>query len=88
MNDMIDYGGMLRGWTMVWHTELVWLLPMFLMSVAAVALMESLIRSGALFAAFNRLRNLSAHTTPVLAAGLVPVSRTPGIAASAADIPR
>jgi len=88
MNDMIGYGGMLCGWSMVWHTELVWLLPMFLLCVATVALIESLIRNGALVSASNGLRQLSAPATAVLAAGLVRVSRAPGIAASAVDIRR
>jgi len=43
VNDMIGSTGMLRGWAMLWNMELLWLLPMVLISVAVVALMEALI---------------------------------------------
>ena len=43
MNDTIGFMGMHRGWAMPWYTCLLWLLPMLLVSVAMVALVESLI---------------------------------------------
>jgi hypothetical protein len=43
VNDMIGFAGMLRGWKMLWHMELVWLLPALLVSVTVAALMEMLI---------------------------------------------
>jgi hypothetical protein len=45
VNDLIGSGGMLRGWAMLWHMEIMWLLPMLVVSVAAVALVELLISS-------------------------------------------
>ena len=43
MHDVIGASGMLQGWAMVWHMELVWLLAMLVVSVAATSLVESLI---------------------------------------------
>jgi hypothetical protein len=43
MHDMIGGSGMLRGWGMIWHMYVVWLVPLVLLSVAATALVESLI---------------------------------------------
>ena len=43
MNDMIGSAGMLRGWTMLWRMELMWLLPMLLVSVMVIAQVEKLI---------------------------------------------
>jgi len=45
MHDMIGASGMLRGWAAVWHMQLVWLLMMLVVSVAATALIESLFAS-------------------------------------------
>lgn len=43
MNDMIGSAGTLRAWAILWHMELMWLLPMLLVSVGMVALVETLI---------------------------------------------
>jgi len=43
MHDMIGASGMLRGWAVVWHTYLVWLLVLLAVSVAMTALIEWLI---------------------------------------------
>jgi hypothetical protein len=43
MHDMMGASGMLRGWAAVWHTDLVWLLILLTVSVAAAAVVESLI---------------------------------------------
>jgi hypothetical protein len=43
MDNMIGASGMLRGWAMVWHMYVVWLVPLVLVSVAATALIQSLI---------------------------------------------
>jgi hypothetical protein len=45
VNDMIGSAGMLRGWTMLWRMELMWLLPALLVSVMVVAQVEKLISS-------------------------------------------
>ena len=45
MHDMIGSAGMLRGWTMLWRMELIWLLPMLLVSVMVIAQVEKLIWS-------------------------------------------
>src|SRR5580658_1317675 len=45
VNDMIGSAGMLRGWTMLWRMELIWLLPMLLVSVMVIAQVEKLIWS-------------------------------------------
>jgi hypothetical protein len=45
MHDMIGASGMVRGWAALWHMELVWLLAMLAVSVAATALVESLFAS-------------------------------------------
>ncbi len=37
VNDMIGCAGMLGGWTMMWHTDLIYLVPLFAVCVAAVA---------------------------------------------------
>ena len=42
MNDMIGSAGMLRGWGMLWHTEIMWVLPTFVVAVAFVAMSEFL----------------------------------------------
>jgi hypothetical protein len=43
VNDMIGSAGMLRGWTMLWRMELMWLLPVLLVSVMVFAQVEKLI---------------------------------------------
>ncbi len=43
MHDVIGGSGMLRGWAMIWHMYLVWLVPLALVSVAVTALVQSLI---------------------------------------------
>jgi hypothetical protein len=43
MHDMIGASGMLRGWAMVWHMYAAWLLVLLAVSVAATALIQSLI---------------------------------------------
>jgi hypothetical protein len=43
MHDMIGGSGMLRGWGMIWHMYVMWLVPLVLVSVAATALLQSLI---------------------------------------------
>ncbi len=43
MHDTIGASGMLQGWATVWHMELVWLLAMLVVSVAATTFVESLI---------------------------------------------
>ena len=43
MDNMIGASGMLRGWAMIWQMYVVWLVPLVLVSVAATALVESLI---------------------------------------------
>jgi hypothetical protein len=45
VNDMIGSEGTLRGWTVLWHVELVWLLHVLLVSVMVVALGETLLSS-------------------------------------------
>jgi hypothetical protein len=40
---MIGSAGMLRGWTMLWQMELMWLLPALLVSVMVIAQVEKLI---------------------------------------------
>jgi hypothetical protein len=42
---MIGSAGTLRGWVMLWHMELMWLLPMLLVSVGVITLVEMLISS-------------------------------------------
>ena len=42
MNDMIGCSGMLGGWTTLWHTDLIYMVPLFAVSVAAIALAEFL----------------------------------------------
>jgi hypothetical protein len=42
---MMGFAGTLRGWTMLWHMELVWSLPVLLVCVMVVALAEMLISS-------------------------------------------
>jgi hypothetical protein len=43
VHDMIGSAGMLRGWTMLWRMELMWLLPALLVSVMVIAQVEELI---------------------------------------------
>ena len=43
MNDMIGSEGPLRSWTVLWHMEFIWLLPVLLVSVILVAAVEMLI---------------------------------------------
>ena len=43
MHDMMGGSGMLRGWGMIWHMYVVWLVPLVLLSVAATATIQSLI---------------------------------------------
>jgi hypothetical protein len=45
VNDMIGSAGMLRGWTMLWRMELMWLLPMLLVSVIVIVQVEKVIWS-------------------------------------------
>jgi hypothetical protein len=89
MNDMIGCAGMLQGWATLWQAELMWLLPMFVVAVCAVALMESVIRSRTLLPSLSRLLRLSLPVTPALAVGLASVKPvgSGGGAASSADIP-
>ena len=87
MNDMIGCAGMLHGWATLSQAVLMWLLPMFVVAVGAVALMESAIRSRTLLPSSSRLLQFSLPTNPALAVGLVSVKPLgPGSgAASAAD---
>ena len=88
MNDMIGCAGLLRGWTILWQTELTWLLPTFVMVVGVVALMESVIRSRTLRASLSRLLHQGLHSSPALVVGLVspkPLANGSGVA-SGADI--
>jgi hypothetical protein len=43
VNDMIGSEGPLRSWTVLWHMEFIWLLPVLLVSVILVAAVEMLI---------------------------------------------
>jgi len=43
VHDMIGSAGMLRGWTMLWRMELIWLPPMLLVSVMVTAQVQNLI---------------------------------------------
>jgi len=65
VNDMIGFAGMLRGWAMLWHIELVWLLPVLLVSVMVAALVEMLISSWRLRRSPFHLRSVGARTVPV-----------------------
>jgi hypothetical protein len=44
---MIGSAGMLRGWAMLWHTDLIYLLPAFALAITFVAVTEYLSRNPA-----------------------------------------
>jgi len=46
MHDMIGTTGMVQGWIAMWHTALVWVVPAFVVSVAATGLLETLASAG------------------------------------------
>ncbi len=88
MNDMIGCTGMLRGWTILWQTELTWLLPTFVMVIGVVALMESVIRSRTLRASLSRLLHDGMPASTALVVGLLspkPLANGSSVA-SGADI--
>jgi hypothetical protein len=90
MNDMIGCAGMLHGWTTIWQTELMWLLPTFAASVGVVALMEFVIRSRVLLPSPSGLLHVGLRGSPALAVSLVtlePIGSWSGTA-SRADIRR
>jgi hypothetical protein len=85
MNDMIGCAGMLQGWTTLWQTELMWLLPTLVVAVGVVALMESVIRSRTLLPSLSRILHMGLQAGPALAVGLVsvkPVGTGSGAASS------
>jgi hypothetical protein len=65
VNDMIGFAGMLRGWAMLWHMEMVWLLPVLLVSVMVAALVETLISSWRLRRSPFHSRLIGVRTVPV-----------------------
>ena len=64
MNDMIGSEGTLRGWTVLWHMELMWLLPVLLVSVMVVALGEMLVSSWRLRRSPVRPQSIGVGTAP------------------------
>jgi len=62
VNDMIGSEGTLRGWTVLWHMELMWLLPVLLVCVMVVALGEMLISSWRLRRSPVRLQSVEVGT--------------------------
>jgi hypothetical protein len=64
VNDMIGFAGMLRGWTILWHMEIMWLLPVLLMCVMVVALVEMLISSWRLRRSPIEPRSVAVRTDP------------------------
>jgi hypothetical protein len=67
MNDMIGCAGMLHGWTTIWLTELMWVVPTFVMAVGMVAVMEFVIRSRTRLSTLDTLL----HVGPAIAINLV-----------------
>jgi len=64
VNDMIGSEGTLRGWTVLWHMELMWLLPVLLVSVMVVALGEMLVSSWRLRRSPVRPQSIGVGTAP------------------------
>jgi hypothetical protein len=46
MHDMIGTTGMVQGWIAMWHSAVVWVIPAFVVSVAATGLLETLASAG------------------------------------------
>jgi len=61
---MIGSAGMLRGWTMLWRMELIWLLPVLLLSVMVIVQVEKLIWSWRLRRSPVDPRSVEVRTVP------------------------
>ena len=46
MHDVIGAAGMVQGWTALWHSALLWIVPAFAISVAVTGLLELLAPTG------------------------------------------
>jgi len=74
MNDAIGSEGMLRGWIMLWQMQLVWLLPMLVVSAAVVTLVKLVVSMRSPGLPVGNLQSASERTASIIQLRLAAVS--------------